>query len=173
LVADARTHPPLLFSFPPVYARSLAVQSEDHEDDPTIAPDSAVSAKLSPTHEAHGVLTMQGLLRHASPFITLDVSKVHVPMHKTPDGRSQKVPGIPNKNLNIDLRTLHLHLTLRAKEILACSETMWDWVRDAQVAAKSNPRRTQRPDTSGYDHHAAALDLNREDFNQLLLNFEK
>lgn len=184
---DARTHPPLLFSFPPLYARSLAVQSEDHEDDPTFSPDSAVSAKSAASHE-NGVLSedkrylsMQGLLHHASPFITLDVSKTNpfapyakspLALHRGLDGRAQKIPGIPNKNLNIDLRTLHLHLALRANEIMACAETMWDWVRDTQLAAKANPRRPTLTG-SGQEHHMAVLDLNREDFNQLLLNFEK
>ena len=122
---------------------------------------------------------MSGLLRHASPFITLDVSKTNpfAPHTKSPlalgrglDGRGPKVPGIPNKNLNIDLRTLHLHLTLRANEIMACAETMWDWVHETQEAIKTNAgRRATLPG----EHHAAVLDLNREDFNGLLLNFEK
>jgi hypothetical protein len=165
----------------------LAVQSEDHEDDPTFSPDSAVSAKSAASHE-NGVLSedkrylsMQGLLHHASPFITLDVSKTNpfapyakspLALHRGLDGRAQKIPGIPNKNLNIDLRTLHLHLALRANEIMACAETMWDWVRDTQLAAKANPRRPTLTG-SGQEHHMAVLDLNREDFNQLLLNFEK
>jgi hypothetical protein len=40
---------------------------------------------------------------------------------------------LPNTTLQIDLRTLNLHLALRTLEILACAEAMWEWVLEFQV----------------------------------------
>jgi hypothetical protein len=37
-----------------------------------------------------------------------------------------------NKNAEIDLRSLNLHLRVRVLEILGCSEAMWDWVKEFQ-----------------------------------------
>ncbi|EIN12409.1 hypothetical protein PUNSTDRAFT_124275 [Punctularia strigosozonata HHB-11173 SS5] len=49
------------------------------------------------------------------------------------DGRAhlaetRRMNRLPNKRLEIDLRSLNLHLHLRSTEVLACAEGMWDWV---------------------------------------------
>lgn len=152
---------------------------------------------------------MQGLLKHASPFVSLDDTPTyaytptgrynHHSMRKggkdkAKHGRNGMETRIPNKTLNIDLRTLNLHLMTRVKEILGCSETMWEWVRDKQLAAQNEAatRRSGLPNGRGHsldiqrapgsslgshgsgpsDHRAALLNLSREDFNQMLVNFE-
>jgi len=39
---------------------------------------------------------------------------------------------LPNTTLQVDLRTLNLHLALRTSEVLACAEAMWEWVLEFQ-----------------------------------------
>ena len=36
------------------------------------------------------------------------------------------------KPFDIDIKSLHLHLSTRVSEILACSESMWEWVLEEQ-----------------------------------------
>lgn len=38
------------------------------------------------------------------------------------------VPSVPGKALEIDLRSLHMHLATRVSETLGCVEAMWEWV---------------------------------------------
>ena len=49
----------------------------------------------------------------------------------TPIERAQ-LNAFPNKNVEMDPRSLNLHLRVRVVEILGCSEAMWDWVREFQ-----------------------------------------
>lgn len=94
---------------------------------------------------------------------------------------------LPNRTLNVDLRTLNLHLALRTSEILACSEAMWEWVVEFQetrfkqkqnVRSRSGsvnglngsapvPRNNQVPDLV----RDAIEDLTRADFDGLLTQF--
>jgi len=89
--------------------------------------------------------------------------------------------------LTIDPRTLNLHLALRAKEVIACSEPMWEWVQACQNRQASNKCR-YRSDSievallgstnamNGYNHDAlmknAILEMTRDDFDQMLNNFQ-
>ena len=38
----------------------------------------------------------------------------------------------PNGTVDLDLRTLNLHLALRVTEVLGCAEAMWEWVVEMQ-----------------------------------------
>jgi hypothetical protein len=38
----------------------------------------------------------------------------------------------PNGTVDLDLRTLNLHLALRVTEVLGCAEAMWEWVVEIQ-----------------------------------------
>ena len=44
---------------------------------------------------------------------------------------------LPNQTLDFDLRSLHLHLSTRVHETIACSESMWEWVEQEQRLWKS------------------------------------
>ncbi|KAG2009833.1 hypothetical protein CC2G_012717 [Coprinopsis cinerea AmutBmut pab1-1] len=211
---DTRTHPPLMFTFPP---RPVKPSESDVEVDEGFSfppkkpgPIRSVSSRksLSPSNRSvltdeNGELTeenrwlnMQGLMTGSSPYVSLDGVRYGLyalsPAPKAtfttqkgiPPSLANMEPRIPNKTLNIDLRTLNLHLMLRAKEILACSETMWEWVRETQLSVHENPSvkrangRAHSMDVphayrhGASDHRATVLEMSREDFNQLLLNFE-
>jgi hypothetical protein len=75
--------------------------------------------------------------------------------------------------LNADLRTLNLHLALRTKEIIACSESMWEWVEQFQreSAATSMPNLNALSNWSLDMTRCAILEMTREDFDLLLNNF--
>ncbi|KAJ7134713.1 hypothetical protein C8R44DRAFT_849205 [Mycena epipterygia] len=99
---------------------------------------------------------------------------------------------LPNATLNIDVRSLNMHLALRTAEILACSESMWEWVvsyqtsfhaeraagrpRAGSLASELSPRAsrlTALPSNPEMDaFKTAVLDLSREDFDGLLVKFE-
>lgn len=105
---------------------------------------------------------------------------------------------LPNATLNIDLRSLNLHLAIRTSEILACSESMWEWVltyqkevraQKAEQQAKSAPRARSgslpvdeppKKQSSLFGTIRAEkptlksliYDLTREDFDNLLGRFE-
>ena len=93
---------------------------------------------------------------------------------------------LPNTTLNIDLRTLNLHLALRAKEVVACSESMWEWVLEYQENALTQSDGRNRSGSVGAymggDVSASnssldltrnvILEMTRDDFDLLLNNFE-
>lgn len=100
---------------------------------------------------------------------------------------------LPNTTMNIDLRSLNLHLALRVTEILACSETMWEWVLDYQEQARNKkiiqetktrarsrsigpvrpPSRDQplEPESSEVRLKTALTELTRETYEDMLRRF--
>ncbi|KAJ4491492.1 hypothetical protein C8J55DRAFT_504342 [Lentinula edodes] len=100
---------------------------------------------------------------------------------------------LPNTTMNIDLRSLNLHLALRVTEILACSETMWEWVLDYQEQARNKkniqekktrarsrsigpirpPSRDQpsEPESSEARLKTALTELTRETYEDMLRRF--
>ncbi|KAF8158905.1 hypothetical protein K438DRAFT_1686751 [Mycena galopus ATCC 62051] len=107
-----------------------------------------------------------------------------LPIYRTPEGQNR----LPNNTFNIDIRTLNMHLALRVAEIVACAESMWEWVvsyqatsraggrpRAGSLASEAPPRASRlivRPDPERDAFKNAVLDLTREDFDNLLVRFE-
>lgn len=93
---------------------------------------------------------------------------------------------LPNTTLQVDLRTLNLHLALRTSEILACAEALWEWVLDFQ-AGKLKQKEVGRSRSGSIDGSSSTLqprnghatdpvkeaiaELSRSDFDALLINF--
>jgi hypothetical protein len=73
---------------------------------------------------------------------------------------------LPNPALDVDLRSLNLHLALRVKEIVACAEAMWEWVSEFQMRG---PRKGKEKEDGVY---AVILELTRARFDELVLRFE-
>ncbi|KAF8158083.1 hypothetical protein B0H34DRAFT_440662 [Crassisporium funariophilum] len=225
---DVRTHPPLLYTFPPAAPKPEAEDSDDEkqgvsDSDPDLdeardaivprpqRPRSMKSKKSTTSNapfsdengeltEEHRWLSMKALLKHSSPYVKIDGSrsyayspsnKASFPIPKTKDGKpgaTRRASRLPNTTLHIDLRTLNLHLALRAKEVIACSESMWEWVQEYQEKATEEPKmaRTRAGSlaTSMFAGHpgdsSSSLDLTkntilemtRDDFDQILNNFE-
>ena len=48
---------------------------------------------------------------------------------------------LPNNKAEVDIRSLNLHLRARVVEILGCSETMWDWVKEFQHRESEKERK--------------------------------
>jgi hypothetical protein len=48
----------------------------------------------------------------------------------------QRLNMLPNQTADMDLRTLKLHLNARVAEVLACAESMWEWIVEFQRNAK-------------------------------------
>lgn len=99
---------------------------------------------------------------------------------------------LPNTTMNIDLRSLNLHLSLRTTEIMACSETMWEWVlehqkqtqqkrrlqesrstrvRSRSIESSRPPSLTKQPESDEDRLKAAIAELTREEFNDILRRF--
>ncbi|KAF7365119.1 Methyltransf-25 domain-containing protein [Mycena venus] len=107
-----------------------------------------------------------------------------LPIYRSPEGQNR----LPNNTFNIDIRTLNMHLALRVAEIVACTESMWEWVvsyqassrvpgrpRAGSLASELPPRASRvvvRPDPATDAFKTAVLELNREDFDALLVRFE-
>ncbi|RDB17885.1 hypothetical protein Hypma_000730 [Hypsizygus marmoreus] len=151
-----------------------------------------------PISEDNRYLNLRGLIHHSSPYITLDESRIAAfsPSSKafpSKTGRSQRDSHLPNTTMHLDLRALNLHLALRAAEILACAESMWEWVLKYQIEA--NRKRSSRPsvrpfrsasiDTPPRKSFASVssadstdsfrdsiLELTRDDFDSLLDKFD-
>ncbi|KAJ7505232.1 hypothetical protein B0H11DRAFT_1977595 [Mycena galericulata] len=111
---------------------------------------------------------------------------------KQPVRTSEQKTRLPNATFNIDVRSLNMHLALRTAEILACAESMWEWVvsyqarvqveraagrpRAGSLASEVSPgasRLLALPrDPAADAFKSAILDLTREDFDGLLVKFE-
>ncbi|TFY52472.1 hypothetical protein EVG20_g10534, partial [Dentipellis fragilis] len=93
---------------------------------------------------------------------------------------------LPNKELHIDLKSLHLHLSTRVTEVVACAETMWEWVVESQERERDRirerdlektvtPRDLERRSSSLGDADALwheMYGLTRADFDALLTRFQ-
>ncbi|KAJ7025328.1 hypothetical protein C8F04DRAFT_1128529 [Mycena alexandri] len=106
------------------------------------------------------------------------------PLARNPEHQNR----LPNATFNIDVRSLNMHLALRTAEIIACAESMWEWVvsyqsservaggrpRAGSLASESVPHssRIVAPNPSKDGFKSAVLDLTREDFDSLLVWFE-
>ncbi|KAJ7069768.1 hypothetical protein C8F01DRAFT_1113905 [Mycena amicta] len=99
---------------------------------------------------------------------------------------------LPNQTLNIDMRSLNIHLALRTAEVIACSESMWEWVQSYQknavaqraggraragsLASEMTPRSSRLaflptdPEVDAFKR--SVLELTREDFDALLVKFD-
>lgn len=223
-----RSHPPLLYTFPPQPSKLLPESDSDSDEAPTNSSNTSVGDPVLPPSDSpvrssarsrksmastrsafsddngelldqHRWLTMDGLIHKTSPYVSLDQTRGYAfsPAAKSnftapsTGGRGRRESRIPNKTFNIDLRSLNLHLLLRVKEILACSEIMWEWVEHTQNTAHGRQQTNGRNSTDAAplpnthrssasfgtttgqpDHKGSVLCMSREDFNQLLLNFE-
>jgi hypothetical protein len=177
--------------------RSTQTQKTSH----SFSTRSPVSEESGPISEENRFLNVRGLLHHGLQYITLDdtqmsalspSSKATFPgvesAHATKARRGSR---LPNMTMNFDLKTLNQHLALRAAEILACSESMWEWVLEYQAEAEARKARRSvvrrvksgsvdlllQPSLSSGKNSSdsvrdSILELAREDFNALLSNFE-
>ena len=88
------------------------------------------------------------------------------------DLASKRVSRLPTTtNVNDDMRTINLHLALRAKEIIACSESMWEWVERFQRESATIPTSNDLSNWSLDMTRFTILEMTREDFDHLLNNF--
>ena len=154
---------------------------------------------------------MQGVLARNSPYVTYDGSRGYAyspskvaalsrPSTANSDKSSRltvtmvaptaKTVPASGSALAVNLNSLNLHLTLRAKEIVACSESMWDWVAGMQEGPEGQearaaltrggpPGSARVPGADAGDQteelyatRAVILDMTRDDFDRLLCNFE-
>ncbi len=44
---------------------------------------------------------------------------------------------LPNPTMEFDVRSLNLHLSARVHEVLACAESMWEWVSEYQARCRA------------------------------------
>lgn len=165
---DVRTHPPILLHFPPqrepegantllsvsgsnTGAYSSSLGSSDIQD-----MNSSVGANRN-THSGNTVISLDGLRNGASPYASFDCA-ISIQ-------RQAQMRALPNPALDVDLKFLNLHLTLRVKEIVACAEAMWEWVSEFQTRGIGRTNLT-----SGMN--AKIMGLTRSQFDELLLRFE-
>lgn len=149
---DVRTHPPIVFRFPPP---SRETPSPCGMRSLHIPAGGTKTENANPNSNSNPIISLDGLRNGASPYASLDAS--------TQTG-TQSRTRLPNPALDIDLRSLNLHLALRVKEIVACAEAMWEWVCEFQM------REGQLRRDDGI--YASILDLTRAQFDELVLRFE-
>lgn len=146
-------------------------------------------------------LSMQSLLQQNSPYISLDETRPSAFSPSTRVGlaewtRNMRVAAIrrssrlPNGQLNLDLKTLNLHLTQRVLEVLACVESMWEWMLEEQQKMRGSPENHRlmttgesgaRPRTSLSSNDSdrsiqdifreKIADMTRDEFDELTSNF--
>ncbi|KAF4577322.1 hypothetical protein EYR40_009319 [Pleurotus pulmonarius] len=139
-----------------------------------------------------GRVTVQSLMNAESKYISLDETRrsAYSPSSKSqfssPSRDSRRDPSsagtraaamfssmhhsrLPNKTLNLDLRSLNLHLAIRTSEVLACAEAMWEWVLEYQSQEKKPQLLSDSPKSVDV---SALSDLAREDFDYLLSRFD-
>jgi hypothetical protein len=87
--------------------------------------------------EENRFLDIRDITQHASQYVVLDDTRAPalLPSTTPQNGKARRGSRVPNTTLNYDLKSLGLHLALRAAEILACSETMWEWVSEYHAQA--------------------------------------
>ncbi|KAF8799001.1 hypothetical protein BYT27DRAFT_7264526 [Phlegmacium glaucopus] len=192
---DVRTHPPLMYTFPPTAPKPELVDDDvdsdsdlDIDGTPNVAnprPKLSPSIKrgkykpVAPHGDDKGKLTEKRRLlslqpqQQQSPSVTLDGTRgnAYSPSQQA-NFATKRMSRLPTTTLNIDLRTLNLHLALRAKEILACSESMWEWVEEFQRTSETSIPRLNGPSSWSMGvTRCAILEMTREDFDHLLNNF--
>ncbi|KAI0052694.1 hypothetical protein FA95DRAFT_1592645 [Auriscalpium vulgare] len=95
-----------------------------------------------------------------------------------PDGYkfvSRLMNRLPNRQLEFDVRSLNLHLSLRTCEVLACAEAMWEWVArwQEQMRWRMVEWEAGRARDDGTEAHARELlGMSRAEFDILLNRFE-
>ncbi|KAJ6605681.1 hypothetical protein B0H10DRAFT_2076669 [Mycena sp. CBHHK59/15] len=203
---DVRTHPPLQLTFPPPVAkppkrRQSAMSSSFLSASSASSPRRSSFGEDSQIDE-HRWVNTSDLVKRESRYISLDDARMSAlsPSHRAsfpryllrdpPSNASASSGGdaerLPNATLNIDMRSLNMHLAVRTTEVLACAESMWEWVVSFQKSARAQPvRRRARAGSLASEvgsSHAARLSalppdpvaegFNSADFDGLLVKFE-
>ncbi|KAL1686168.1 hypothetical protein GGG16DRAFT_64823 [Schizophyllum commune] len=193
---DVRSHPPLEFSFPPRPPPPAEDSSSDDSlsDSDDEGPSSrhtrgSKSSQPEPQmEESNRILTTQNIVRHDSQLVTFDESRFTsfsgpqrqniFRFHEGLSNSRQRLGRVPSLNMHLDVRCLNLHLALRAAEIRACAEPMWEWVQEYQAKRRALQRSRSRASLAalsdmgqrGPEDEVAMLA--REDFDELLARFE-
>ena len=195
--SDVRTHPPLLYSYPPPPSQAPGAEAKRVTCSSTsnVAVPKSATTKASLLDENYPVDGSQWStknVKHRSLYVALDVTRSdalspsdlgHSPK-KTKDASHSAM--LPDRTLAVDIRSLNLHLALRAKEVVGCSESMWEWVEEMQVKHADRPRfRSDSIEvallgsTTALNGHDAdvlikdvILEMTREDFDQILTHFQ-
>lgn len=138
------------------------------------------------------LLSRRDLMQRHSPYVSFDGSRAYAlsPSTAGKNAGPVRVSRIPNSTLQIDLKTLNLHLHLKTVDILGCSEPMWEWVtqhqaeHQADFAKKTLHGQPIRPMQREASPESTAsmvpldpimsgiAELTREDYDILLSNFE-
>lgn len=205
---DLRTHPAIQFTFPPLPPRKYRVfgkvQARTHpgevgpkdhvpSDDELLRYDDVVSE----VEEKSRFLSMQALLQHESRYVSLDETRPTAfspaaRVNFSQSTRELKMTAIrrgsrlPNGQLHLDLKALNLHLALRVEEVLACAESMWEWVEEQQRIIRnqetnrlmnigglgSRPRTSNDGKTTEENFKDRIAAMRRIEFDELLTNFK-
>ena len=209
---DLRTHPAIQLTFPPLPPRKYRVfgkveerrkLGEDEKKEPILSDQELYACDNVETEmdEKSRFLSMQSLLQQNSPYVSLDGTRPSAFSPSTRAGlaqstRDMRVAAIrrssrlPNGQLNLDLKTLNLHLTQRVLEVLACVEAMWEWMLEEQYKMRGSPENHRlmatgesgsRPRTSFSSNDSGRTiqdifreriaDMTRDEFDELTSNF--
>jgi hypothetical protein len=172
-----------MYTFPPTAPKTATADDDsddsDTDESPKVLPNRPLSIKSSngaphSDDKEHSWLSLQSLQQQQySPYATLDGTHGHTfPPSQQGNLAAKRMSRLPTTTaLNADLRTLSLHLALRAKEVVACSESMWEWVEQFQQESAMSIPNLNEPNWSLDPTRCAILEMTREDFDLLLINF--
>ena len=172
-----------MYTFPPTAPKPEPADNDsdtDNADDsPRVLPKRASSIKSSKgvphsDDKEHSWSSLQLLQQQQySPYVPPDGTREPT-LSPSQQGNlaAKRMSRLPTTTLNADLRTLNLHLAIRAKEIVACSESMWEWVEQFQRESAASVPNLNAPNNWSLDMaRCAILEMTREDFDLLLNNF--
>ncbi|KAF8631703.1 hypothetical protein AX15_002251 [Amanita polypyramis BW_CC] len=212
---DLRTHPAIQFTFPPLPPRKYRIFGKVEEHRKLGEPEQVEKKEFTyneeevcgcdddtEVDEKSRFLSMQALLQHESRYVSLDETRptAFSPSTRVDFTRStrdmksaaiRRSSRLPNGQLQLDLKTLNLHLAMRIEEVSACAESMWEWVTEEQrtianISQEHNRlmatnRSISRPRTSFSSNVSERTIENtprdkiaymtRDDFDGLLTNF--
>jgi hypothetical protein len=165
------------------------------------------------SHKDNEWISTRNLLDGVSSYVRLDKDRMSAlsPATKAsfkaplqdadnPASPLEQLPGhaqarLPNTYMHFNIRTLNLHLALRTKEILACSEAMWEWIQDYQKKGKGKSKNPTEGnargrsdslqigdafmrgtsvsvESSGSNTQTSLSEMTRQDFDNLLTMFD-
>lgn len=163
-----------MYTFPPTPPPNPDDDSEDTNSDTA----NILTKRLPPTphtsDKEHSWLSLQSIQQQQySPYVPLDGTRGDtLPSSQQGDLAAKRMLRLPTTTtLNADLRTLNHHLALRVKEIIACSEPMWEWVEQFQRETATIPNLNTLSNWSMDMARCAILEMTRDDFDILLNNF--
>ncbi|KAI0056110.1 hypothetical protein BV25DRAFT_1651821 [Artomyces pyxidatus] len=145
----------------------------DESLQPVLAPRRATTLELYPRAPSASTLTLSSGSWSDGTDPT-SVSAESAPAASHARAVAQLMNRLPNRQLDFDIKSLNLHLSTRVTEILACAESMWEWVLSFQEEQRWTKVQWEGAEAPPEPEGPAKelVGMSRAEFDVLLLRFE-